>query len=252
MQPDGSRGEIVAYTRNTVIETEGGFEVVRLESTRDAPKPELDKARTRIESILRKRNLEARRRAFSDELWTRYHAQLTPVDASLASLQRLAQEAPETVLADQLDAARRLVASIPAELSREPAIGDPVLPESYERMRWFPLPGEAQRDVRAAQEAELAYENGIVGLVEPDPLVDAVEALEEPLVGFQPERREAVRGYPEARRVLRIGGERDHDRQRHTLRVVILERRDEGVPERAVSWRLDRLAPCQPFDPAGG
>ena len=66
--------------------------------------------------------------------------------------------APETALADQLDAARRLVASIPAELSREPAIEDPVLPESYERMRWFPLPGEAQRELRAAQDAELGHD----------------------------------------------------------------------------------------------
>lgn len=55
--------------------------------------------------------------------------------------------APESALADQLEWARRLVASIPVALSREPAIEDAVLPESYERMRWFPLPGEAQREI---------------------------------------------------------------------------------------------------------
>ncbi|MEA2218279.1 MAG: hypothetical protein QOJ35_905 [Solirubrobacteraceae bacterium] len=55
--------------------------------------------------------------------------------------------APESALADQLEWARRLVASIPVELSREPAIEDPVLPESYERMRWFLLPGEVQREI---------------------------------------------------------------------------------------------------------
>jgi hypothetical protein len=58
--------------------------------------------------------------------------------------------APEHVLAEQLDAARRLVASLPAQLTREDAIEDPVLPASYEGMRWFPLPGEAQRQVAAA------------------------------------------------------------------------------------------------------
>jgi hypothetical protein len=63
--------------------------------------------------------------------------------------------APESALAEQLQSARRLVASIPGELSREPAIEDPVLPESYERMRWFPLPGEAQRQVA---DEELASE----------------------------------------------------------------------------------------------
>jgi selenocysteine lyase/cysteine desulfurase len=58
--------------------------------------------------------------------------------------------APEAVLADQLDAARRLVAALPAQLSGEEAIEDPVLPPSYEEMRWFPLPGEARRQVVAA------------------------------------------------------------------------------------------------------
>ena len=57
--------------------------------------------------------------------------------------------APEDVLAEQLDEARRLVASLPEQLTREDAIQDPVLPASYEGMRWFPLPGEAQRRVMA-------------------------------------------------------------------------------------------------------
>jgi len=51
--------------------------------------------------------------------------------------------APETALAEQLEQARSLVASLPAQLAEEPPIEDPVLPDSYERMRWFPLPGEA-------------------------------------------------------------------------------------------------------------
>lgn len=60
-----------------------------------------------------------------------------------------AVSAPEDVLAGQLDAARRLVASLPAQLLREDTIDDPVLPASYEGVRWFPLPGEAQRQVVA-------------------------------------------------------------------------------------------------------
>ncbi len=57
--------------------------------------------------------------------------------------------APEGALAGQLDDARRLVASLPAELARTGAIEDPVLPDSYERMRWFPMPVEAQREFAA-------------------------------------------------------------------------------------------------------
>ncbi|HTN23452.1 MAG TPA: aminotransferase class V-fold PLP-dependent enzyme [Solirubrobacteraceae bacterium] len=55
--------------------------------------------------------------------------------------------APEHVLAEQLDEARRLVAVLPEQLSREAPVEDPVLPDSFERMRWFPLPGEARREL---------------------------------------------------------------------------------------------------------
>jgi selenocysteine lyase/cysteine desulfurase len=55
--------------------------------------------------------------------------------------------APEEALDEQLAAARRLVAGLAHDLSRAAPIEDPVLPDSYERMRWFPLPGEAQREV---------------------------------------------------------------------------------------------------------
>jgi hypothetical protein len=50
--------------------------------------------------------------------------------------------APESVLADQLEQARILVASLDGGLAGDP-IEDPVLPPSYEAVRWFPLPGEA-------------------------------------------------------------------------------------------------------------
>jgi len=50
--------------------------------------------------------------------------------------------APEHVLRDQLEQARRLIASLDDGLAVE-AIEDPVLPPSFEAIRWFPLPGEA-------------------------------------------------------------------------------------------------------------
>ena len=55
--------------------------------------------------------------------------------------------APEDVLADQLEEARRFVASLRERLARETPIEDAVLPPSYERMRWFPMPGEARSDL---------------------------------------------------------------------------------------------------------
>jgi selenocysteine lyase/cysteine desulfurase/CRP-like cAMP-binding protein len=55
--------------------------------------------------------------------------------------------APESALADQLAQAAELVAALPAQLAGEPAVEDPVLPSSFEGIRWFPLPGEARSEL---------------------------------------------------------------------------------------------------------
>jgi selenocysteine lyase/cysteine desulfurase len=49
--------------------------------------------------------------------------------------------APETVLGDQLAAARRIIRAVEASPAIEPSPG-PVLSEEFERIRWFPLPHE--------------------------------------------------------------------------------------------------------------
>ena len=54
--------------------------------------------------------------------------------------------APESVLGEQLEQAAALIASLAAEPAGD-IVDDPVLPESFERLRWFPLPGEAQREL---------------------------------------------------------------------------------------------------------
>jgi hypothetical protein len=56
-------------------------------------------------------------------------------------------QAPESVLSEQLDQAEALVAALSTGLAAEAEIRDPELPDSYERIRWFPLPGEAQREL---------------------------------------------------------------------------------------------------------
>lgn len=57
--------------------------------------------------------------------------------------------APESVLVDQLEAARLII----AELETHPPAGpltDQVVSPEFERIRWFPLPGEALRQLRAS------------------------------------------------------------------------------------------------------
>ncbi len=54
--------------------------------------------------------------------------------------------APERILGEQLEQAAALIASLAAEPGGH-LVEDPVLPESFERLRWFPLPGEAQREL---------------------------------------------------------------------------------------------------------
>jgi len=79
---------------------DGRWEVVRLVSKRTAEKPELEKARTRIEWILRQRKLEVRRRELSDELRELWHARLAmAIDGTPAVLAELLVAAPETPIA---------------------------------------------------------------------------------------------------------------------------------------------------------
>jgi selenocysteine lyase/cysteine desulfurase len=54
--------------------------------------------------------------------------------------------AAEHVLGEQLEQAAALIASL-AAAPQPDVVEDPVLPESFERLRWFPLPGEAQREL---------------------------------------------------------------------------------------------------------
>jgi hypothetical protein len=81
----------------------------------------------------------------SSGLWRHRGAAAEPATALLAGLRRPARPlptAPETVLAGQLQQARELIDALE---ERPPSVcaGDPVLTDAFERIRWFPLPGEA-------------------------------------------------------------------------------------------------------------
>ena len=60
--------------------------------------------------------------------------------------------APESVLAGQLEAARRILAAIDARPPTGP-LDDPMPSEEFERIRWFVLPGEARAELMAASRA---------------------------------------------------------------------------------------------------
>ena len=87
----------------------------------------------------------------SSGLWRHRRPTPEPATALLAGLRRPARPlptAPETVLAGQLQQARELVEALE---QRPPSgsTGDPVLSDAFERIRWFPLPGEALEQLRA-------------------------------------------------------------------------------------------------------
>jgi peptidyl-prolyl cis-trans isomerase C len=65
-----------------VIETSYGYEVVLVMARRDAVRPPFEKVREQIEATLQERKLDERKRAFSDELWAKYHVVLAPLPAS--------------------------------------------------------------------------------------------------------------------------------------------------------------------------
>jgi selenocysteine lyase/cysteine desulfurase len=55
---------------------------------------------------------------------------------------------PEGALPGYLDEARRILGQAPAERCDGP-LEDPALPEGFESLRWFPLPGEVSRELAA-------------------------------------------------------------------------------------------------------
>ncbi len=68
---------------------------------------------------------------------------------ALESAPRRLVAAPENVLADQLEAARQIIRSVEARPPTGP-LDDPMVSDEFERIRWFPLPGEGLKQLRAS------------------------------------------------------------------------------------------------------
>lgn len=82
-----------------VIETTDGYEVVMVEGRLDVPPPPFDKVSSQIEGALSTRRSEVRKRAFSDELFAKYHVVLAPIDKTPGGLAKLLVTAPDTLVA---------------------------------------------------------------------------------------------------------------------------------------------------------
>lgn len=79
-----------------VIATRDGFEIVLVENREQVELPPFDKVKDQIMGVLTERHLEARKNAFSDELYQRYHVVRNPCDCTPAALMK---SASDTVLA---------------------------------------------------------------------------------------------------------------------------------------------------------
>lgn len=114
-----------------VIETPEGWEIVQFGSRSPLERPPFEKASARVEAILKKRKLDERKRAFSEQLWTKYNARLTDLDRGPASIGKAAKETPAAPVAvwdggslsvldfmKQLDM-KQLASVLPARLPRE-------------------------------------------------------------------------------------------------------------------------------------
>jgi parvulin-like peptidyl-prolyl isomerase len=82
-----------------VIPTPGGYEVVIVGDRVDSEPPPFDKVSQQIENVLYLRQQELRKRAFSEELFAKYHVALQPADISPVALRKLLAVNPDTVLA---------------------------------------------------------------------------------------------------------------------------------------------------------
>jgi parvulin-like peptidyl-prolyl isomerase len=75
-----------------------GWEILQLEDLQPVEPPDYEQAAKRIDGILKKRKLEERRRAFSDLLWSKYHARRADIDLGPESLHAALKEGPDEPL----------------------------------------------------------------------------------------------------------------------------------------------------------
>jgi parvulin-like peptidyl-prolyl isomerase len=81
------------------FETPEGWEIVELQEIQIAERPEFAKAERRVEGILKRRKLDARKRAVSEALWTKYHVRRSDADLGPEGLHEAMTKTPEAKIA---------------------------------------------------------------------------------------------------------------------------------------------------------
>jgi parvulin-like peptidyl-prolyl isomerase len=101
-----------------VLENAGTFEVVQLVSKKTVDRPPFAQAAERIKAILGRRIKAARERAFSDELWAKYHVQLARVDLGADALGKAARDNAPTPVATWDGGGQLAIGALAASLDR--------------------------------------------------------------------------------------------------------------------------------------
>lgn len=115
-----------------VFHTESGWEIVQLQKLDSVSPPDFAAAAPKIKGILEGRKLEARRKAFSEELFAKYQVVIADVSLTPSSLLTLSTTAPETLLASWNGGSLKV-----SEFDPEPNL----------RMLAFQPPGRAQEEI---------------------------------------------------------------------------------------------------------
>ena len=78
------------------VKTSAGWAVARMEAVHPVERPDFEKAKMKIEGILKKRKLEARKSEYSAYLFAKYHAAMTAATRSLGALRDALEGAPDS------------------------------------------------------------------------------------------------------------------------------------------------------------
>lgn len=128
------------------IKTHMGWEVVRLVEMQPVTRPEFEKAKSKIEGTLKKRNLDERKKALSEFLWKKYGAKRTAADLSFEGLAAAAKAKSEEPVATWNGGGKATVAEILPHL--DPAVLGPLPKERAAEL--------IDAEVRQAVDAPLA------------------------------------------------------------------------------------------------
>lgn len=197
------------------VKTHQGWEVVQLAEVQGVERPEFAKAKSKIEGVLKRRNLERRQRELSELLWTKYGAKRTDADLTFAGLAAAAKSKSEEAVATWDGGGKVTVAELLPRL--DPAVLGPLPAErALEQVdaevrhavdeRLAPLEAKARRYAELpeiANEVKRHREKLMLGALYADYILKDVKVGDADVTAyFEAHRKDFVT--PEKRRVAHI------------------------------------------------